>query len=166
MVKILFRSKEGEVCMSDGIEGEGHHPPLVPPFVPTDNYTRWLPVIRCFYCTALWCNLRSTLALTCKSPTRIDLPGQVICLPPVPPPSPACPTGLTYWRPRDTLFSIAQRLGLLSRRLALNPQIPTPTGSKPGNACVPLPMVQPCPPPPPALVHREEEWFHPAPESL
>ncbi|NLC53348.1 MAG: LysM peptidoglycan-binding domain-containing protein [Firmicutes bacterium] len=62
--------------------------------------------------------------------TNPDLifPGQVICLPPTTEPPAGCPTGLTYMvAPGDTLFGIAQRLGVtVEEILFLNPQIIDP----------------------------------------
>jgi spore coat assembly protein SafA len=74
--------------------------------------------------------------------TNPDLifPGQVICLPVTA--QPDCPTGLTYMVvPGDTLFSIAQRLGVsVEALLRLNPQITDPNLIQPGQLiCVPVP---------------------------
>lgn len=156
--------------VKDGIEGEGHHPPLVPPFCPHGQlYTVVAGDTLFFIAQRFGVTLEALLAANPQiTNPDVIFPGQVICLPPVPPPSPACPTGLTYLvTPGDTLFSIAQRLGVtVEALLALNPQISDPNRLQAGEMlCVPLPMVQPCPPPPPApCPPREEEWFHPAPE--
>ncbi|MBA2132357.1 LysM peptidoglycan-binding domain-containing protein [Capillibacterium thermochitinicola] len=107
-------------------------------------------------------------------------PGQVICLPPMTQPSPPCPTGLTYMvTPGETLFDIAQRLGVsVEELLFLNPQITDPNQLQPGELlCIPMPMPQPCPPsmpmpqpcppPPPMPCPPCPPWeghFHPVPE--
>ncbi|NLM36797.1 MAG: LysM peptidoglycan-binding domain-containing protein [Firmicutes bacterium] len=81
-------------------------------------------------------------------------PGQVICLPPPTQPMPVCPSGLSYMVvPGDTLFTIAERLGVtVEELLSLNPQITDPNQLQPGELlCIPEPMPQPSPPVPPPM---------------
>ncbi|MGI5839991.1 MAG: LysM peptidoglycan-binding domain-containing protein, partial [bacterium] len=85
-------------------------------------------------------------------PSRI-FPGQVICVPGMPPPPPpSCPANSFQYTVRtgDSLFSIAQRYGTtVNAILAINPQITDPGRIFPGQViCVPTLTAPPptCPP--------------------
>ncbi|WP_324718049.1 LysM peptidoglycan-binding domain-containing protein [Carboxydochorda subterranea] len=70
-------------------------------------------------------------------------PGQQLCLPGVAPPppfcGPGCQGGVYTVQPGDTMFLIAQRLGVsLNALIACNPQIPDPSLIFPGQQlCIP-----------------------------
>lgn len=154
----------------EGLEGGGHHPSPVPPFCPQGQlYTVVAGDTMFFIAQRFGVSLSALLAANPQI-TNPDLifPGQVICLPSTPQPTPVCPTGLTYLvSPGETLFSIAQQLGVtVEELLFLNPQITTPDQIQAGDVlCVPVPVPRPCPPPPPpAPCPPWEAPPHPCPE--
>src|SRR5690554_1930005 len=100
--------------VKDGIEGGGHHSPLVPPFCPQGQlYTVMAGDTLFFIAQRFGVSLSALIAANPQiADPDLIFPGQVICIPMEATPVPPCP-GPTYTVVQgDTLFTIAQRFGV------------------------------------------------------